>query len=83
MEVLKSVVVNEQSTPDERIEAMRGLNTVIEHNEKIDKRNKEFLLKVLGRGLIGVCGVAMMVLGAMGLNSRGSIPDFSDRLDEK
>ena len=82
-EVLKSVVENENSTPEERIEAMRGLNDVIEHNERIDKRNKDFLIKIIRNGAIGLGSVAVLVLGAIGLNSRGSLPDFSDRLEDE
>lgn len=81
-DVLKTVVENENSTPEERIEAMKGLNDVIEHNERIDKRNKEFLIKVLRSGEMVLGLVALGVLGAIGLNGRGSLPDLSDELDE-
>ena len=81
-DVLKTVVENENSTPEERIEAMKGLNDVIEHNERIDKRNKEFLIKVLRSGAMALGFVALGVLGAIGLNARGSLPDLSDELDE-
>ncbi len=80
--VLQSVVENENSTAEERIEAMKGLNEVLEHNERIDKRNKEFFIKLIRNGAIGLGSVALVVLGAIGLNARGSLPDFSDRLEE-
>lgn len=73
--ILQDVLENKDSTPEERIEAMRGLDNVLAHNERIDKRNKKFLGKLFGMGLAGLAGIAAVVFGAIGLSSKGSLPE--------
>lgn len=76
--ILQGVLDNESSTPEERIEAMRGLDNVLAYNERIDKRNKKFLGKVFGTVLAFGTVIATIVFGAIGLSSKGSLPDHDD-----
>ena len=82
-DILDNVLKNENSTPEERIEAIKGLENVLKCNEHIDKRNKNFLLRLFGMGAAALLTLLAAVFGVIGLSTKSSLSELDDDENDK
>lgn len=82
--IFRSVIENPSTSSEERLEAMKGLNSVLSHDVGIDKRHKNFLLKFGGMCVGGICVIAGTALGVLGVSSKfhTELPDLGEDNDE-
>lgn len=68
MASLSDLVGREDTTPEERSEMADRMIDLAKLLNEIDKRNKDFILKVLGIGSVTLLGLVAMAATALGVN---------------